>query len=859
MPESKFGLFLSGWQFWSCKAQIFAKASRSGSKKRLDWPETGSQMRPSLFLLLLRLFAAILIVILPSPLMKIPGLYLIATLLIVCARAAGSEDRGTPPASLKDRYDVIVAGAGTGGFGAAVQAARLGASVLILEETDWIGGQMNAAAVTSMDEGGTLVRERGLYHEFVDEVNGHYEALGISAETAYWGSHICLEPRVGQDILYAMLSKARAKTTALDISLRSKITKVLKSGDTVIGVEVAITTSQGKQMRTFQSKTLVDATEWGDVIPLTGARYRVGNCTSDSIDQSRHIQDATWTAVIKQYPRGVPAELQIHEPPPGYTDKIAQSFAKTLVPGGAEPIQKKPWTFTTFIGYRAMPNSEQPAPGPFTRTHMNYNNDYPLTVADIEDPAGRLASGYAMRLKTLHLLYYVQQTLGHADWSVANDEGFDSPFNREEIDRWIQEKPELAPYRPILLHFSVMAYARESRRIIGLHTLTATEIDRKNGATPKLFTSSVAIADYPMDLHGASQPKWLELDLDRPEDAPTAFGSHGEGPFPIPFECFIPEKVDGFLAAEKNFSQSRLANGATRLQPSTMLEGQAVGAIAALAIRYGIQPRKLDPALVQSILLDGDDTLYAPAIKDISRRGWEWKPVQLVLVHGLLDPDAGRFLPAQPVTDFELSVVIIQSFTGWVPFRAPGTPATPVTREQFANAIGSALATVQVTLTGAPTTPGQPITRLEAAQILAPALELRALAKATHQPQTLAWPALHEATPLTAEDRDPELAKAVRKLVDRHILESPDYWLNHATEGDKCEGAYVRAILQKAAGILQPGGDAAKAVEVCSTAGILSSIDYWEKNAVDGGKCDGKNVATILRRISQRIALVRSE
>jgi hypothetical protein len=800
--------------------------------------------------------------------MKFPCHSLVVPLLIVCAFSASAEDRGTPTAALKDRYDVIIAGAGTGGIGAAVQAARLGASVLIVEETDWIGGQMNAAAVTSMDEGATLVRERGLYHEFVEAVTAHYEALGMSAETAYWGGHICLEPRVGQDILYAMLAKARAKTSALDVSLRSKVAKVLKSGDTVTGVEVAITTPQGQEMRTFQSKVLVDATEWGDVIPLTGASYRVGNCATDgvlrdfdagtSIDPARHIQDATWTAVIKQYPHGVPAELQILQPPPGYTDKIAQYFAKTLVAGGAEPVQKKPWTFTTFLGYRAMPNSEQPAPGPVTRTHMNYNNDYPLTVADIEDPAARLASGYAMRLKTLHLLYYVQQTLGHIDWSVANDEGFDSPFNREEIGRWIQERPELAPYRPILNHFSVMAYARESRRIIGRHTLTAAEIDRKAGATPKLFSSAVAIADYPMDLHGASQPKWLELDLDRAEDAPTAFGSHGEGPFPIPFECFIPEKVDGFLAAEKNFSQSRLANGATRLQPSTMLEGQAVGAIAALAISHSIQPRDLDPALVQSILLDDGDTLYAPVIKDIPKRGWEWKPVQLVAVHGLLNPEVGRVAPAQPVTDTELAA-IVKSFTGQDATSAPAANATPVTRGQFAEEIRPALATVQLNLTGGPTATEQPITRLEAAQILAPALELRALAKATHQPQTLAWPALREATPITAEDRDPELAKAVLRLVDRHVIESPEYWLTHATEGEKCDGARVRMLLQKAAGLLQPGSDAAKAVEVCATAGILGSVDYWEKSAVDGGKCDGKNVATILRRISQRVAQVRSE
>ncbi|HRZ93463.1 MAG TPA: FAD-dependent oxidoreductase, partial [Candidatus Paceibacterota bacterium] len=57
--------------------------------------------------------------------------------------------RDTPAGQIREEYDVVIAGAGTGGFGAAVQAARLGAAVLLLEETDWIGGQMTAAAVTS--------------------------------------------------------------------------------------------------------------------------------------------------------------------------------------------------------------------------------------------------------------------------------------------------------------------------------------------------------------------------------------------------------------------------------------------------------------------------------------------------------------------------------------------------------------------------------------------------------------------------------------------------------------------------------------------------------------------------------------
>jgi hypothetical protein len=60
-----------------------------------------------------------------------------------------TEELNTPRANVAADYDIIVAGAGTGGWAAAVQAARLGARVLLLEETDWIGGQMSCAGVTT--------------------------------------------------------------------------------------------------------------------------------------------------------------------------------------------------------------------------------------------------------------------------------------------------------------------------------------------------------------------------------------------------------------------------------------------------------------------------------------------------------------------------------------------------------------------------------------------------------------------------------------------------------------------------------------------------------------------------------------
>lgn len=541
------------------------------------------------------------------------------------AKAAPLE--ATPPAKLQSGYDVVIAGAGTGGVGVAVQAARMGCSVLLLEETDWIGGQMNAAAVTSMDEGVTLVRERGLYRELCGLIASYYQPRDINYLTAYWNGHVCVEPRVGRQLMHVWLGDARGQGV-LDLALRTRVTKVARRGDLVTGVEIESITEAGRETHSIASKVLVDATEWGDVIPLTGARYRAGNHTSDALDLTSQVQDNTWTAVVKQYPRGVPEELTMKQAPPGYTDKIAAGFRRMLADGEQINIKAKPWTWATYIGYRAMPDSSRPGDSPpITRTHLNSGNDYHSTVAEIEDPTARQATNRAMRLKTLQLLYYIQHEVRN-DWAVANDEGFDTPYNRAEIDRWIADEPAIAPFRAVLYHFSIIPYTRESRRIIGLHTLTAHEIERKPGS-PVQFAHTVALGDYAVDLHGSMTLPNLEPEFDHESDIPHKFGEHGVGPFAIPFECFIPEKIDGFLPAEKNISQSRLASGATRLQPHTLLMGQAVGVIAALAAQHGVQPRAVDPVEVQRTLLEAGDTLCIDGAPGTRWGTAEWRDKQL--------------------------------------------------------------------------------------------------------------------------------------------------------------------------------------------------------------------------------------
>jgi hypothetical protein len=406
---------------------------------------------------------------------------------------------------------------------------------------------------------------------------------------------------------------------------------VTKSGDTVTGAMIEFAEAGRKEIA---CKVLVDATEYGDVIPLTGARYRVGNVTSEKLDPAALVQDHTWTAVVREYPGGVPEHLQIKSPPPGYETGALRRYKKftndgMMLWGGAGKGIKGDRHWRVFFAWRGMVDSDSTLTGErsaarHTQCGFNGGNDYAVTVATIEDPAQRLHDEREGIYKTLGALYYFQHELG-VNWSLAADEGYATPYNRAKMQA-LDLRPDLAP---LAVHLPQQPYVRECRRIIGVQTLTAKDLGRFENA--KHVPTSVAMGDYFMDLDHGKTAHAIETDLDAGE-APK-----GGGPFQVPFEVFIPEKIDGFLPAEKNISQSRLANGATRLQPITMLTGQAAGVIAALAVKQRVQPRALQPLQVQQALLESGCTLIQRWYADVPWGTEIWRATQLLSLYQIMD------------------------------------------------------------------------------------------------------------------------------------------------------------------------------------------------------------------------------
>ena len=185
------------------------------------------------------------------------------------------------------------------------------------------------------------------------------------------------------------------------------------------GNQISAVTLEDKDGRTHvvQTKILIDATEYGDILPLTGVPYRIGNATNTSPNPNACIQDITYLAIMKKYPSGVPNELWIQSPPPGYNQALEAQFAKMVTKNG-NPWGKRPVNWSAHNGYRGIPDSSNPQnytdknPETITKTGINFANDFPVTTQYLEDIQLRQTINCQAKLKTIQFIYYVQHNLG---------------------------------------------------------------------------------------------------------------------------------------------------------------------------------------------------------------------------------------------------------------------------------------------------------------------------------------------------------------------------------------------------------------------------------------------------------------
>ena len=441
--------------------------------------------------------------------------------------------------SCERSFDVAIVGAGAGGCAAALQAARSGASVLLLEEGPWVGGMLTSAGVSAID--GNYRLRGGIFGEFCDSLAARYG--GYEALCTGWVSNILFEPQVGEAVLGNMLAAEENICLYRNISLDSLTRK-----DAVWHLRCG--------GRRFRAAMLVDCTELGDVAARLGIPYDLGMDSSRDMGEdvapeeaNDIIQDLTYVITARFYDR----DMTISRPE-GYDASLYEGCN----PGGTDAM----------LSYGLLPGGDVMLNWP-----INGNDAYMNLVEagkekrdSLLEEAKRISLGY---------LYYIQTELGHPELGIA--EG-------------VYPSADGLPLIP---------YHRESRRIHGRTRFTVNDVFdpyRNN-----LYRTSVAVGDYPVDHHHRRYPcpdSLPDLHFYPVPSFSVPAGVLVPGENPLQGD----EDYSTLLVAEKSVSVSNIVNGATRLQPVVMGLGQAAGAMAALSAAAGREAtvRELQDELLEA-------------------------------------------------------------------------------------------------------------------------------------------------------------------------------------------------------------------------------------------------------------------
>src|SRR5258708_2482932 len=235
--------------------------------------------------------------------------------------------------------EILIAGGGTGGVAAALAAARSGRRVVLLEETDWLGGQMTAQGVSALDEHEHIESFGGTrsYYELRNRLREHYDQLNPGA---CWVTRLAFEPRVAVAVIEGMLHPD-VQPGRLSIHRRMKTVAATTEDDSISQV-VPMGLDDGRLLR-FQPQLVIDATELGDLLPLCGAEHVIGAETAEqtgerqaqSVEAKPHcLQSFTYTFACERRAEG---ESHVISRPKKYEHyKTAQPYSLRIEVHGGE-------------------------------------------------------------------------------------------------------------------------------------------------------------------------------------------------------------------------------------------------------------------------------------------------------------------------------------------------------------------------------------------------------------------------------------------------------------------------------------------------------------------------------------------
>lgn len=540
-------------------------------------------------------------------------LLVILPLTLLVALAAGCKNN--------DKYsaDLIIYGGTPAGISAAIQASRLGKSVVLIEPGNRLGG-LTTGGLGQTDIGNKQVIG-GIAREFYRNIKRYYEdptnwvwqtrsdykdggqTSSDENEDAMW----TFEPSAALKVFNEMIRDSDIRIVYSQRLNRS--TGVKKAANSIASVSM-------ESGDTYYGKMFIDASYEGDLMAAAGVSYTVGREANSQYGESLNgIQTSDYgktllgtishNSVHHNFIAGVDPYIIKGDPSSGLLPFISEGGPGTEG-NGDKGIQAYCFRMTL----TDHPENRIPFAKP-----ENYDElDYELLFRNYEAASGPLEEMYSYGDP---LIPWINSAMPNRKTDINNQKGFSTDFigqnwdypeasyeEREKIvERHRQYQQGLMwtlAYHPRIPEkvrekvaqwgtckdeyeredgWQQQLYIREARRMVSDYIMT-----QKNCEGIEIVDDPIGMAAYGMDSHHIKRyvnSRGYVANEGNVE-------AHVKDPFPISYRSVVPKKDECCnLLVPVCLSASHIAFGSIRMEPVFMILGQSSAIIACLGIEEG--------------------------------------------------------------------------------------------------------------------------------------------------------------------------------------------------------------------------------------------------------------------------------
>lgn len=506
---------------------------------------------------------------------------------------------GSSGATSQLKFDVVVYGATPSGCSAAVRAARAGASVVIIEPSDAVGGMMSGGlSWTDVDntKGGNLLGD------------GCKELFRIAGRRYGKNFNKMFEAQANaMPSIFESTFDAWLKSNGVVVVLNSYIVSIEK-----VGTEIkSITTNDGS---IYQAAAFVDSTYEGDLLAAAGCSFTLGREANATYGETNNGIRSHAAPGTSQFPIAFSAYNTPGDSGSGLLRGVWDVPYGTV--SGADPTCQ---AFTYRLIMTTDVAKKVPVPEPTSYDPLDY------------EIFGRYAAASGAGWTSLSQLTQSNALADGKSYDVNNNGSFGidyvGPENTEYISATPNRRAEILlliknyvlgwfkfikedPRFPIALKtdvanwgfvntefesrygFSRSLYVREDRRLVGDFVMREQDL-----TAVQTYTDGIAFINYPTDSHIVRRLN-------------VAGEVKNEGGFfitaikagnPIPVRVILPKTTEcNNLLVTFAMSSTHVAFSSMRMEPTGLDIGWAAGFIAAyVAAHKGVAVQSVPIAEIQ--------------------------------------------------------------------------------------------------------------------------------------------------------------------------------------------------------------------------------------------------------------------